>query len=262
MKLTKFYDKAYDWIFAEGPKLIVGLIILLMGLWLIKILRTRLRTRMSRNKIHSSLQPFILSLSITSLYVLLLILVMNIIGLQLTIFTTIIGGFTVAVGLALSGTFQNFAGGVLILLLKPFELDDSIQAQGQEGTVTSIQIFYTVLLTADNKTIIIPNGKLFNEVIVNVTREGKRRLDFDVKLAYAADLDNAKKVMLDAIKSTKNVLATPAARVGLIGLDSDSIRITVNVWVEPANFLDVKIALMEKIIKDLGTAGVNFPKPG
>jgi len=173
MELTKFFHEAYADIVKIAPKLVTGLIILLIGLWLIKILRTRLRTRMGRNKIHSSLQPFILSLTITSLYVLLIILVMNIVGLEMSIFTTIIGGFTVAMGLALSGTFQNFAGGVLILLLKPFDLDDYIQAQGQEGTVTSIQIFYSVLLTADNKTIIIPNGKLFNEVIVNITRQGK-----------------------------------------------------------------------------------------
>src|SRR6201999_2585971 len=113
---------------------------------------------------------------------------------------------SVAAGLALSGTFQNFAGGVLILLLKPFELDDNIIAQGQDGKVVSIQIFYTVLITPDNKTIIIPNGKLFNEVIVNVTREGKRRLDFEVKLAYAADIDKEKKIMLDAIRSSEDIL--------------------------------------------------------
>ncbi len=262
MELTKFYHQAYDSIIKIAPNFIIGLIILLTGLWLIKILRTRLRLRMSKRKVHSSLQPFFLSLTVTSLYILLIILVMNIIGLEMSVFTTVIGGFTVAVGLALSGTFQNFAGGVLILLLKPFDLDDSIQAQGQEGTVTSIQMFYTVLLTADNKTIIIPNGKLFNEVIVNITREGKRRLDFEVKLAYAADIDKAKQIMLDAIKTTDGLLPDPAPRVGLIGLDSDSIRFTINVWLEPANYLNAKIALQEKIIKNLGAAGISFPKPG
>jgi small conductance mechanosensitive channel len=262
MEVKEFYQEFHHWIITQGPRYVFGIIVFAIGFWFIRFLRTRLRLRLSQRAVHSSLQPFILSLTITSLYVLLIIWVMNIIGFEMTIFTTIIGAFSVAAGLALSGTFQNFAGGVLILLLKPFELDDSIVAQGQEGKVISIQIFYTVLLTADNKTVIIPNGKLFNEVIVNVTREGKRRLDFDVKLAYAADIDKAKQIMLDAIKSTKNVLTTPGIRVGLVGLDSDSIRITVNVWVEPANFLDVKIALMEKIIKDLGTAGINFPKPG
>jgi small conductance mechanosensitive channel len=183
---------------------------------------------------------------------------MNIIGFPLTIFTTIIGGFTVAVGLALSGTFQNFAGGILILLLKPFELDDNIIAQGQEGKVTSIQIFYTVLLTADNKTVIIPNGKLFNEVIVNVTREGKRRLDFEVKVGYAVDIDQVKQIILDTVKGYKNILNNPAIKVGIMSLEVDSIRFAVNVWVKPSDFLTTKMELQENIIKALKTAGVKL----
>ena len=144
MKLTKFYDKAYDWALDIGPLIIIGLIILFIGLWLIKVVAGRLRAQMSKRKVHSSLQPFFLSLTITSLYILLIILVMSVIGFQLTIFSTIIGAFGVAAGLALSGTLQNFAGGVLILMLKPFQIDDNIVAQGQDGVVTTIQIFYTV----------------------------------------------------------------------------------------------------------------------
>ena len=262
MKIEEFYHKFHVWVVDRGPSYIAGIFFFLLGLWLIKFLRSRIRNRMSRRKVHSSLQPFLLSLAITSLYILLIITAMNIIGYQLTIFTTIIGAFSVAAGLALSGTFQNFAGGVLILLLKPFEVDDNIVAQGQDGRVMSIQIFYTVLLTVDNKTIIIPNGKLFNEVIVNVSRENMRRLDFEVRLGYAADIDKAKKTILDAISSTENILQDPPPRVGLVGLEIDSLRVTVNVWLEPSNFLTVKIALMEKIIKDLGAAGVAFPKAG
>ncbi len=262
MKFQEFYDHFHMWVVKNGQNYLFGLIIFFTGLWFIKFLRARLRSRMSRRKVHSSLQPFFLSLTITGLYVLLILSVMELIGFQLTIFTTIIGAFSVAAGLALSGTFQNFAGGVLILLLKPFDIDDNILAQGQDGKVTSIQIFYTVLLTPDNKTIIIPNGKLFNEVIVNVSREGKRRLDFEVKLAYANDVNKVTQIMLNSIKATENVLSDPAVRVGVVGLDVDSIRYTVNVWVLPENFLTAKIALMEKIIKDLGAAGIAFPKAG
>ena len=262
MRIEEFYHEFHVWLIARGPSYLGGIIFFFIGLWLIRFLRTRLRERMAKRKVNSSLQPFLLSLTITSLYVLLIISVMNIIGFELTVFTTIIGAFSVAAGLALSGTFQNFAGGVLILLLKPFEVDDNIIAQGQDGKVTSIQIFYTVLITADNKTIIIPNGKLFNEVIVNVTRAGIRRLDFEVKLGYAADIDKAIKIILDAIKSTDNILTDPPVRVGLTGLEIDSIRFAVNVWLEPANYLTVKIALMEKIIKNLGAAGIAFPKAG
>lgn len=204
------------------------------------------------------MRPFFLSVTITASYVLLIILVMNLIGFPLTVFGTIIGGFTVAVGLALSGTFQNFAGGVLILLLKPFEIDDNIVAQGQDGKVTSIQIFYTVLLTADSKTVIIPNGKLFNEVIVNVTREGKRRLDFEVKVGYVVDVDQVKQVILDTVTKSSTVLRAPAIRVGVISLEVDSIRFAVNVWVKPGDFLGTKMELQENIIKALKAAGVKL----
>ena len=259
MKLTKFYDKAYDWALNIGPQIILGLITLFIGLWFIKILTGRMRTQMSKKKIHSSLQPFLLSLTITTLYVLLIILVMTIVGFQLTIFTTIIGAFSVAAGLALSGTLQNFAGGVLILLLRPFELDDNIVAQGQDGIVTSIQIFYTVLVTADNKTVIIPNGKLFNEVIVNVTREGKRRLDFEVKLGYAASVELVKETIWAAIKNSSTILPDPRNRVGVSALEIDGVKYIVNVWVNPSDFMSTKLALHEKIVNDLSTAGVKLP---
>ena len=262
MKPAKFYDEAYTWLLNSGVRVITAVVVFLVGIWIIKVLRSRLRKLMLKSKVHSSIQPFIFSLSIPALYVLLILLVIDILGLQLTMFTTIIGAFSVAIGLSLSGTFQNFAGGILILLLKPFEVDDSIVAQGQEGKVTSILIFYTVLLTIDNKTIIIPNGKLFNEVITNLSREDKRRLDFEVRLGYAADIDKAKTIILDAINSTASVLLDSPVRVGIIGLEIDSIRITVNVWVLPDNFLSTKISLMEKIIKNLGVAGVAFPKAG
>lgn len=258
MKLHEFYYLASQWLIINGSKLLIGLIVLLVGLKLIKLFTVRIRARMSRRQVHSSLQPFFLSLTITALYVLLIILVLNILGYPFSAFSTILGGFTVAVGLALSGTFQNFAGGVLILLLKPFELDDNINAQGQEGRVTSIQIFYTVLITADNKTIIIPNGKLFNEVIVNITREGKRRLDFEVRLGYYVDIDQVKQIIEDTVNSTVAVLKEPTPRVGVIGLEVDSMRFTVNVWVEPANFLNTKIVLQENIIKNLKASGIRL----
>ena len=262
MNWQKYYDHAYIWLIGTGVRAVTGTIIFLIGIWIIKIIRSQLRVRMSKTKINSTVQPFILSLTIPALYVLLILFVIDLLGFQLTIFTTIIGAFSVAAGLALSGTFQNFAGGVLILLLRPFEIGDSIVAQGQEGKVTSILIFYTVLLTVDNRTIIIPNGKLFNEVIVNLSREGKRRLDFEVKLGYAADIDKAKQIIIDAINSTDNILSDPPLRVGITGLEIDSIRFTVYVWLVPDFYLVTKIALMEKIIRNLGVAGIAFPKAG
>ncbi len=257
--LNKIYDKAWDWALKVGPSIIFGLIILLFGLWLIRFLSKRLRSQMVKKQVHSSLQPFIISLTVTALYIMLIILVMTIMGFQLTIFGTLIGAFGVAGGLALSGTLQNFAGGVLILLLKPFEIDDNIVAQGQDGIVTSIQIFYTVLLTFDNKTVIIPNGKLFNEVIINVTRQGKRRLDFEIKLGYAADTEQVMKVIWDAIKATPNIDQKANNRVGVSAMEVDGVKFIVNVWIAPGDFASTKLALHAKIAKDLRDSGVKLP---
>lgn len=258
-RVQKLYDKAYDWVLDNGPNIIAGLIILFVGLWLIRILKNRIRAQMSKREIHSSLQPFFLSVSIIGLNILLIVSVMQIMGIGISLFTTVLGAFTVAAGLALSGTFQNFAGGILILLLKPFELDDSILAQGQDGKVVSIQIFYTVLLTADNKTVIIPNGKLFNEVITNVTREGKRRVDFELKLEYAADVDEVKKVIYNAIENTANILEAPKPNVGVFALELDGVRYTVRVWAQAADFLSTKLELQERVVKELKAAGVKLP---
>jgi len=259
MKLDEFYHQFHIWLVANGQNYIFGLIIFIVGFSFIKLLRNRLRARMTRNHVHSSLQPFFLSLTITGLYILLILSVFKIIGFELSVFSTIIGAFGVAAGLALSGTFQNFAGGVLILLLKPFELSDNIVAQGQDGIVTSIQLFYTVLKTFDNRTIIIPNGKLFNEVIINVTREGKRRLDFELKLGYIVDVDQVKEVINNAIKNTPHILRKDPPLVGVYALEIDGIRFTVRVWVKSDDYLSVKLYLQEKIVKDLRNADVKLP---
>jgi len=259
MKLDKFFDRAYDWLFAHGPNIAFGIFLLLVGLWIIRLIKGRIRERMAHHEVHSSLRPFFFSLSITALYVLLIILVMTVVGFQLTIFSSIIGGFTVAIGLALSGTFQNFAGGVLILLLKPFDLDDYIIAQGQEGRVTSIQIFYTVVLTYGNQTVVIPNGKLFNEVIVNLNREGKRRLDFEIKLGYVADTAMVLAAINDVIKSSKAVVHDIRSRVGISALEVDGVKYVVNVWVNPADFIDTRYALHQAILQKLRDAGVRLP---
>src|ERR1700748_1234967 len=259
MELKEFYHNAYMWLISHGVRVVIAIIVLLIGLKIIKWLGIRIRGRMSTRKVHSSLQPFFLSLAITGLYIALIVWVLVILNFDLAVFGTILGGFTVAVGLALSGTFQNFAGGVLILLLKPFELDDNIIAQGQDGIVTSIQLFYTVLLTGDNRTIIIPNGKLFNEVIINVTREGKRRLDFELKLGYIVDVEQVKKIIDEAIKATKGIIRKPEPIVGVYALEIDGIRFTVRVWVNPNDYFDVKLFLQEKIVKDLRNADVKLP---
>jgi len=259
MKLDEFYHQFHIWLVNNGQSYVFGLIILFIGFWVIKLIKTRLRARLARNEVDSALRPFFVSLTITASYILLILTVFKIIGFELTILSAIFGALGVAAGLALSGTFQNFAGGVLILLLKPFELHDDIVAQGQEGVVTSIQLFYTVVLTYDNRTVIIPNGKLFNEVIVNVNREGKRRIDFELKLGYIVEVDQVNGIINAAIKSMPGVLNKPVPIVGVIALELDGIRFTVKVWVNTKDYTTTKIKLQEKIIKDLREADVKLP---
>jgi small conductance mechanosensitive channel len=132
-------------------------------------------------------------------------------------------------------------------------------AQNQEGKVSSIQLFYTVVITPDNKTVIIPNGKLFNEVIVNVSREGMRRMDFNLKLGYIVDVDQVKDIITKAMIRTPGVLKKPASRIGVVSLELDGIVFTTSVWVKPSDFLAVKMELQENVVKDLKAAGIKLP---
>ncbi|MXV49435.1 mechanosensitive ion channel [Pedobacter sp. HMF7647] len=259
MNLNKFYDKSYDWILAHGPNIILAFFVLIVGLWVIRLIKKWLGGRMHHHEFDPSLRPFLQSILIIALQVMLVLAVMQILGLQLTIFTTIIGAFGVAAGLALSGTLQNFASGVLILILKPFRVGDNIIAQGQEGTVTTIQIFYTVVTTYDNKTVIFPNSKLSNEVIINISRQGKRRLDIEFKFSFGESSENVKTIILKSLSDMKLCMKKPEPRVGVLTLEPDGFRLGVNVWVNAHGFQDSKLAIQEKLMNDLKSAGIKLP---
>jgi small conductance mechanosensitive channel len=209
-----FYDKFFDWVIEKGPLVLLGIVLLFIGLWLIKMFSRWMTRRMQHKQLTSSLRPFFLDVTVMVLRVLLVFLVMQILGIQLTIFAALIGALGVAAGLALSGTMQNFASGVLILMLKPFKVSDNIIAQGQEGTVTAVELFFTTVTTYDNRKVIIPNGKLSNEVIINVSTMGSRRLDIELKFNYGVDLEQIKQIIDQTIIATTAILKTPEKRVG------------------------------------------------
>lgn len=259
MDPEKLYDKAYTWIINHGPDFILAIIALFVGLWFIKIIRRWLITGMQRRQLDPSLQPFFQSIIIISFQVLLIIGIMQIVGVQLTIFTTIIGAFSVAAGLALSGTLQNFASGVLILILKPFIAGEHILAQGHEGIVSSIQIFYTVVTTYDNKTVIIPNSKLSNEVITNISRQGKRRLDIELKFNFDTDVEQIKAVVSNYISTSTTILTSPASSVGVSAIEADGYKLIIYLWVNANTFHDSKLALQEKLIHSLKESGIKLP---
>ncbi len=249
--LDEIYQEAINWLITRGPRILIGLIILTIGFWLIKIFKKWLNNSLRKKNIHSSLAPFVQSLVITGLQILLLLFVMQIIGIQMTLFAAGVASFGVAVGLALSGTLQNFAGGVLILMLKPFKLGDNIVAQGQDGIVASIQIFYTVVTTFDNKTVIIPNSKLSNEIIVNMSQQGRRRLDMQMKFPYTLDAAKIQEVIGNAIQSSQDILPDPKPVIGVSSLDVDGFVIIAEVWVNALSYYDVRNVVQQRILMSL-----------
>lgn len=259
MNWEKFYDKAYGWILFEGPKIIVAIIAIIVGEWLIKLILKLLRREMANRHFDPSLLPFLISVFSTLLQVLLALQVMQILGIQMTIFTALVGAIGVAAGLALSGTLQNFTSGILILLLKPYRVGDNIIAQGQEGTVNSIQIFYTVVTTYDNRTVIIPNSKLSNEVIINISREGKRRLDVELKFPFGADFESIKNYILKSIAKMPTVLKEPTVRIGVSSIDADGYKIMISAWLTAHGFQDAKLLFQQKLIEDLKAEGLKLP---
>jgi small conductance mechanosensitive channel len=256
----RFYDKAFDWILDKGPNILIGIAILFVGLWLIKWFSRWLKNGLHQKDVDPSLKPFFISLTVTALRILLVITVMQFIGIEVTVFTALVGALGVAAGLALSGTLQNFASGVLILMLKPFRVGDNIIAQGQEGTVTDIAIFYTTVTTFDNRTVVVPNGKLSNEIIINISALGSRRLDMEIKFSYSIDYDELKAIIEQTVLDSTDVLNNPEHRIGVSLLEETGYKVMINVWLNAHGFNDSKLIFQEKLVKALKEG--NSPLPG
>lgn len=259
IKLEDFYLKGYNWIVRYGTRAIAAILLLFIGFWVIKKIKRWLHNSLAKRDIDPSLRPFLLSVSVILLQALLVLAAMQVVGVQMTIFAAFVGAFGVAAGLALSGTLQNFTSGVLILILKPFRAGDNIIAQGHEGTVTSIQIFYTIVTTFDNKTVIVPNSKLSNEVIVNLSREGIRRLDVEMKFSFAIPFETVKSNIESTVNANKDLLKQPAFRIGVSSVDPDGYKVMVNTWVKPNGFEDVKLRLQRELIDGLLAGEIKLP---
>jgi small conductance mechanosensitive channel len=259
VELEKVYAYAYDWVLQNGLRIIIGIIVLFVGLWLINLLLKRSHSTMHKRDIDPTIKPFFQSLIAIALRMVLIIGVMEIMGIRLTLFTALVGAFGVAAGLALSGTLQNFASGILILLLKPFVVGDNILTQGMEGTVTSIQIFYTIVKTFDNRTVIVPNSNLSNNVIINISREGTRRLDIMLKFTNNIDIKQVKNVLDGAVNKCKDVLKTPERRIGVAEIQADGYLLEVNVWVNAHGYQDAKLAIQETLLQEIKDSGIKIP---
>lgn len=228
--------------------LVVALILIFIGKKLIRFIINTLEKYLTKSKIEPSVSGFLLAIVRTVLYtILIIIIVTEILGVESSSIVAVIGSVGLSIGLALQGSLSNFAGGVLILLLKPFKVGDYIIAGGNEGTVTTIDIFYTRLVTSDNRLLVMPNGSLSNSNIINVTHEPVRRLDIAVSIDYSEDIPKVKALLLELINNHELILKDKDMTVFVNSFDPSAINIGVRVWSAKENYWDLKCQLLEQI---------------
>ncbi|MCG6200296.1 mechanosensitive ion channel family protein [Psychromonas antarctica] len=245
-----------------GPKLLAAIVVWVIGVWVIKLLMKGFGTVMDKSKLDASLKPFLSSIIGVLLKVMLGITVLSMLSIEMTSFVAILAAAGLAVGMALSGTLQNFAGGVMILIFKPFKVGQVIDAQGHIGTVHEIQIFNTILKTPDNKTIILPNAALSSGSMVNFSTEAKRRVDWTIGVAYGDDLDVARASIKALCDADERILQEDIPVViAVAALADSSVNFTVRAWVKAPDYWGVFFAMNENIYKTFPKQGLNIPFP-
>ena len=241
-------------------KLVKVLLIWFVGRWVLKRVVNLLKRIMEKHIDNVSVRGFIVSIIDVVVMILLILMIIGVLGIDTSSFIAIFASAGVAIGMALSGTLQNFAGGVMILLFRPFKVGDFIEAQGVSGTVKEIQIFNTIIHTGDNKVILLPNGPVSTGIINNYSRAPLRRVDFTFSISYGDDFEKAKKVLLALVADDKRVLNEPAAPfVELGALAASSIDITVRLWCKQEDYWGIKFDLNKKVYETFPKEGLNFP---
>jgi len=256
-----YFEKGIELIMQYGPKLLLAIVVLIVGNIIIKWFKKVVVKAMERGKVEVSLQRFLVSLISIGLRILLLISVASMIGIATTSFVAILGAATFAIGLALQGSLSNFAGGVLILLLKPFKVGDVIEAQGFVGKVHEIQIFNTLVKTFDNKMIYIPNGSLSNGNITNYSQEPVRRVDMTFGIGYGDDIKKAKDVLNNIVAEDSRVLKDPAPLIAVSNLGDSSVDVAVKVWCDTAEYWNIFFDMQEKVKLAFDEQGISIPFP-
>ncbi len=257
----KWIDKGIEFIIEYGPKVIGAILIFIIGSWIVKKIMKALRKVMAKSKYDESLQRFLLNLLSWALKIVLALVVISALGVNVTTFAAVIAAAGLAVGLALQGSLSNFAGGVLIMIFKPYRIGDLIEAQGELGVVKEIEIFTTKLITPENKLAIVPNGAMANGNIVNYTAEGKIRVDTVIGVAYEEDIKQTKEVLLNVLTSNPKVLPDPAPSVNVLELADSSVNFAVRPFCKPEDYWDVYFATYEGCKLALDEAGIEIPYP-
>lgn len=246
-----------------GKNVLVALIVYFVGRFIIKYAIKALRKVTQKRQVEASLTSFLNSLVSISLNLLLAIIIIGILGIDTSSFLAVFASAGIAVGMALSGTLQNFAGGVLILMLKPYKVGDYIEAQGFGGTVREIQIFNTVLTTPDNQIVIIPNGPLATGSLKNSTKATTRRVDINVEVAYGTDPDEVRRVLNQLIEADERIIkkAEQAPTLPMTAMSTSSIIFQMRLWAAATDYWTVKFDMTEKVYKALREAGIEIPFP-
>lgn len=244
-----------------GLKILISILILVVGLFLIKWIKKFLKYSAKLNKIDMGIRSFLASFSTIALYALLFITIAMILGVPVTSFITVLASCGVAIGLALQGALSNFAGGIMILLFKPFKVGDFIEAAGESGTVAEVSVVYTVLMTPDNKRITIPNGSLTNSVIENYSAEKLRRVDLTFSTAYSCDIEQVRGIIYKVASSHPMALKDPEPFVRLSKHNESSLDYTVRVWCDGANYWDVYFDVIEGVKRAFDENGIEIPYP-
>lgn len=259
--MENWLDKGVDAVILYGPKIIGAILIWIIGSWLIKRIVKVSKHLMEKREYDISLTKFLLNFLRYGLKVLLVIVILGTLGVSTASFAAIIAAAGLAIGLALQGSLGNFAGGILLMIFKPIRVGDLIEAQGELGVVEEIQIFNTVIISPENKTIVIPNGALSNGNIVNYSKKGSLRVDLEVGVDYGSDLQKAQEVLMEAISSHPKTLKNPAPTVAVSALADSSVNFVVRPWAKTEDYWDVRFDCLKACKEALDKAGVEIPFP-
>ena len=254
-------DLVKTYVVPLGLKLLAAVIVLILGRWVIKMIKKWMANGLMSRHGDATLHSFLSNLVSVVLYFFLIMAIVGILGINTSSLVALLASAGLAVGMSLGGTLQNFAGGVLIIMFRPFKVGDFIAAQGMEGIVSEIQIFNTHLLTTDNKEVILPNGALATGVMTNYSKQETRRVDWLFSIAYGDDYDKAKRVLRGLCDEDSRILKTPEPFVQLSKLNDSSVDITVRAWVNSADYWAVFFSMNEKVYKTFAAEGLNIPFP-
>jgi len=260
-KLNLDSQEIIDLVLKHGTNLLMALLVLVIGLIVIRWISRALGRLMKKSNVNESLIPFLKSITNITLKVLLFVSILSMVGIEMVSFVAILGAAGLAVGLALQGTLQNFAGGVMILLFKPYKVGDFIEAQGHAGSVKEIQIFNTILTTPDNSMVVIPNSPLATQSLRNYTAEPKRRIDFSFGIGYGDDIDKAKAVLTKLANADERVLKDPEPMIVVEALADSSVNLKVRVWVNTGDYWSLYFDMQESVKKTFDAEGISIPFP-